>query len=375
MDNKNFEIYFDCGLSNIRGVAINKKDIKNSFSHENKYFFNHSNLDSKIQNVINLLEKNTNEYLDEVNLIIDSSQMISIGISVIKKLDGSKLKKDDVLFLIKDIKQQISRNYPEQIITHIIIKKYKINDIDYTFLPSEISCDLISVDIEFICLPKKMINYFRNQFFKLNISVKKIYCSSYVKSYNYHKSLSLVENSIFIDMGFNKTSILNYTKEGFFSLEAFPIGGKHITQDLSKVLDLNLSDAEELKLSFDQDGNFLKKNKISTKLIEKIILSRIEEILDYCIKPLKRINTFAQETPSRIFFMGEGSRILNKKFQKIITNLDLDKVKVSVMDEKLKDISNSVVILHSQPNKQEAVIVPKKQINEGFFERLFHLFN
>ena len=97
MDNKNFEIYFDCGLSNIRGVAINKKDIKNSFSHENKYFFNHSNLDSKIQNVINLLEKNTNEYLDEVNLIIDSSQMISIGISVIKKLDGSKLKKENKL--------------------------------------------------------------------------------------------------------------------------------------------------------------------------------------------------------------------------------------------------------------------------------------
>ena len=68
-------------------------------------------------------------------------------------------------------------------------------------------------------------------------------------------------------MGFNKTSILNYTKEGFLSLEAFPIGGKHITQDLSKVLDLNLSDAEELKLSFDQDGNFLKKNKKTVKYL------------------------------------------------------------------------------------------------------------
>ena len=373
MDNKNFEIYFDCGLSKIRGIALNKNDINNNFSYEEKYLFDHSNLDTKIQKIINLLEKNTNEYLDDVNLAIDSSQMISIGISVIKKLDGSKLNKDDILFLIQDTKQQILANYPNQTIVHIIIKKYKINDIDYIFLPSEVSCDLISIDIEFICLPKKTINYFKNQFFKLNISVKQIYCSSYVKSYNYHKNLSLIENSLFIDMGFDKTSILNYTRKGLLSLEAFPIGGKHITQDLSKVLDINMSDAEELKLNFDQEGNFLKKSKISAKLIAQIILSRIEEILDFCMKSINIKNTIVKETPNKIIFMGEGSRILNDKFKQKIINLDIDKA--SVMDEKLEDICSSVVNLHFQPNKQEVVTVPKKLIKKGFFEKLFHLFN
>ena len=43
--------------------------------------------------------------------MIDSSEMLSIGISLSKKFDGSKLKKEDVQFLIQDAKQQILRNY------------------------------------------------------------------------------------------------------------------------------------------------------------------------------------------------------------------------------------------------------------------------
>ena len=43
--------------------------------------------------------------------MIDSSKMLSIGISLSKKLDGSKLKKEDIQFLIQDAKQQVLRNY------------------------------------------------------------------------------------------------------------------------------------------------------------------------------------------------------------------------------------------------------------------------
>ena len=39
--------------------------------------------------------------------MIDSPKMISIGISVSKKLEGPKLKKEDIQFLIQEAKQQI----------------------------------------------------------------------------------------------------------------------------------------------------------------------------------------------------------------------------------------------------------------------------
>jgi len=370
ISNKNFEIYFDCGLSKIRGIAVDKSNEKNNFCFEKKYFSDPLILDSNIQEIVNNLEKKTNEYLDEANLMIDSSNMLSIGISILKNFDGLKLKKKDIQFLIRDAKQQILRNYADYNITHIIIENYKIDNIDHPSFPDNINCNLLSIDINFICLPKKIINFFKSRFFKLTISINQIYCSSYVKSENYMKNYSHVQNITFIDIGFNKTSIISYNNNVLNAFNVLPLGGNNITQDLSKVLDLDLQNAEEIKLSFDLEGNFFNKTIISVDLIRQIISARIEEILNLCIKSIKLNNNFEQLDQTKILLIGEGSRVLNNKIEKkisLLNNMDL-------IDETLDNISESVTKFNLERNKQEVVIVPKKQINRGFFEKLFHFF-
>ena len=61
------------------------------------------------QENITSLEKNSNEYIDSINLMIDSSKMISIGISISKKFDGSTLKQTDVKFLISSGRFTLSK--------------------------------------------------------------------------------------------------------------------------------------------------------------------------------------------------------------------------------------------------------------------------
>ena len=39
---------------------------------------------------------------NNINLMIDSPKMLSIGISISKKLDGSKLKKTNIQFLVQE---------------------------------------------------------------------------------------------------------------------------------------------------------------------------------------------------------------------------------------------------------------------------------
>ena len=46
MSNKNFDIYFDCGLSKIRGIALDKADPKNNFCIEKNFFSNFSILET-----------------------------------------------------------------------------------------------------------------------------------------------------------------------------------------------------------------------------------------------------------------------------------------------------------------------------------------
>ena len=147
MNNENFQTVFDCGFSKVRGGTFNTNKNDEAFYTESEFFTDRSNLELKIKKIVTSLEKDSNEYIDNISLMVDSSKMLSVGISLFKKLDGSKLKQGNIKFLVQEAKQQILRYYTNHNIVHIIINNYKIDGIDYSYLPDEIKCDFISLDI------------------------------------------------------------------------------------------------------------------------------------------------------------------------------------------------------------------------------------
>ncbi len=365
----NYQIYFDCGFSKLRASAVNKNDLSKVFYKESKFLFDHTELDSEIQKIITYLEKNTNEYIDDVNLMIDSSKTLSIGISISKKIDESKLRQEDIQFLILDAKQQILKNYNNHNIVHIIINNYKIDNTNYDYFPSDVKCSFISLDILFVSLPNEMIEYFKKFFFNLDISINQITCSSYAKARNYKDDFILNKDLSFIDMGFNKTSIISYVNNKITSLNVLPIGGSHITKDISKILKIDLEQAEDIKLNFNKNNNFSNEKIFSLDLIHKIIFARVEEMLELCSQSVK--SRLAPKDQHKLILMGEGSKIFeNQLMNKIILGSNID-----ILNEAPKNICQSGFKLGMRLNKQEVVVVPKKQTKQGFFEKLFHLFD
>ena len=300
--------------------------------------------------------------------MIDSPEMLSVGISLSKKLDGSKLKKTNIQFLAQEAKQQILKNYINHNIAHIIINNYKIDGVDYSYLPDEIKCNFISLDMLFICLPADLVFYFKNIFSKSNILIDQIICSSYAKSINYKKNLNISGYASFIDVGFNKTSITSYLNDKILSLNVLPIGGNHITKDISQILEIDLERSEQIKQNFDQSDRFLNNDDISIEKLQKIIFTRTEEIIELCTNSIESnvysINNF------KMILMGDGSKILdNRHKDKIFLSNDID-----FLEETSEDICQSGFKFITELNKQEVVMVPKKQIKHGFFEKFFHLF-
>ena len=368
MNTKNFQTYFDCGFSKVRAGVFDKDNESRAFYSESKYLVDHLNLDSEIQKIISYFEQNTNEYINDINLMIDSPKMLSVGISVSKKLSGSKLRQEDVQFLIQEAKQLILKYHKDQSIIHIIIDNYKVNGIEYSYLPNEVECSFICLDILFICLPIDTIEYFKSFFLKSDISINQIFCSSYAKSINYKDNLNLINSVSFVDVGFNKTSIISYTKDKIVSLDVLPIGGNHITKDISKVLKIDWEQAENIKLNFDKDKSLINEKTFSLELVQKIIFARTEEILELCAESIKL--NLVKSGHFKMVLMGEGSKILDNQYKdKIDVSNDID-----FLEETTEDICYSAFRLGAGINKQEVVVIPKKPIKHGFFEKLFHLF-
>ena len=368
MNDNNYKIYFDCGSSKLRAGAFNTINPNEAFYTESKFLFNHEELDSEIQKIIIFLEKNTSEYIDDVNLMIDSSKMLSIGISISKKIDGLQLRKENIQFLVQEAKQQILKHYNDQNILHIIINNYKINNVDYDYLPIDIKCNFIAIDIFFICLPENVTNYFKDFFYKLDISINQITSSSYAKAINYKDNFSLYRDISFIDVGLNKTSIMTYINNKITCLSVLPIGSNHITKDISKVLKVDLKQAENLKINFEKKETILDNKYFSIELLQKIIFARTEEILEMCAQSIK-INLITTDQ-HKMVLMGDGSKILDNKCKdKISVANDID-----FLEETTEDICQSGFKLGKGPSKHEVALVPKKPIKQGFFEKLFHFF-
>ena len=377
MRKKNFNVYFDFGSSKIRAVAFNKINQKQFHAAENRCLsilkikkLNLSNAEIIIKKIISEIEKKTNEYLDEINLMIDSPDALSISISLSKNIEGSKLRKEEVQYLIQNAKQQIIRSYPDKDIIHILVTNYKVDNVDYGFLPLNIECNKLDIDIAFICFPKKFIKSLEELFSKHDVSINQIIFSSYAKSLSYKKKLGSFEKIAFIDIGYEKTSIIYFNKENFNFLNILSIGGHHITKDIAKVLNIDLDKSEKVKLNFDKDDNYLNENNLSVDLIKKIIFARIEEILEISIKFFELNKDSNRSDQLKLILMGEGSKILDNKFKDNISfSNDID-----LLDETTLDICESGLNLIQGINKQEVVIIPKKFEKKGFFERLFHFF-
>ena len=197
---------------------FNEENINiNSISENTDFEILEKYLDKNIKQV----EKKINSFVNNISLIVDTASTLPIYISLTKKLDNKKIQQKDVKHLIQDAKQQIARAYPEKHIVHIIVKKYIVNDIDYTFVPMDIDCNKISIEIKFICFPKNLIKKIELLFSNFQITIDKIICSNYAKSFiDDSGTKNLCQISHKLKNGFNKQEVVivpkKLEKKGFF---------------------------------------------------------------------------------------------------------------------------------------------------------------
>ena len=142
---------------------------------------------------------------------------------------------------------------------------------------------------------KKLIENLNSNFTKCNLEIKNIFCTSYLKSEICLKKFNS-EDISFLEIGLERSSLIIYKNRKISSINVIPIGGLSITKDIAKIFNIEFEDAEKIKKLFNKSGSefsydqnliesnlpiveIIKKN-ISIDLLKKVILYRVQEIID-----------------------------------------------------------------------------------------------
>ena len=331
-------------------------------------------------------EKKISSHIEDIILILDSKDLLTIDLSFRKNLDNKTKFKKVYDTLILELKQTIQFNYPDYQIIHIIFDKCIIDDKIYLEIPNnQYEIKNIKVDFKLICFPHKLTKNLTKIFNKININIQNFFCSSYVKTLFYLKNLNY-EKISFLDIGLEKTCFIAYEKKKLKIIQTIPVGGKHITNDISKIFNITFDDAEKIKRLFNKsetEFNYKKKEdnkknisvseilskKISIDLLKEVILYRVQEIIDLNFKK-KNLNGFDFNLDnSELFLIGEGSILFdnNSFYLK-------DKFKFNSLNfygEIDKQICHSGLVYYLN-NKESSKKNSKKY---GLFERFFNYFS
>ena len=373
MNDNNILSIIDFGSTKLRlGVFANHLTNSKYICDENIIPNSKNEINKSIKNIILKTEREIGRHLNKTFVMLDSHKFLSIDVSIKKKTDQININENIIKQFIQEIKVEIERNYKKFKILHIVILRYVLDDKESNNLPKNIKVNNLIIDIKFILAPNEIIDDMRELFKDNQTSISNIFCSTYIKTLNYLKYFDKFDTKVFIDIGSSKTSLIIYKYEKLKYINYIPIGGEHITKDISNVLKISLDESENIKKKLNQTNANLNNNE-DNSLIIKVVHARIEEIIDLSFQTLESSNIFLKQN-SILIFTGNGSKILSK-------NSIFLKEKYNIFDQMSFFEENSDLICSSGHNyllsekKDEAILSQKKRLKRGIFEKLFYIFS
>ena len=281
-----------------------------------------------IRSCISAAEKKAGILLKKINVVFEEPEFLSTKFSKHKKINGSKIHKDDIDFLLKEAKKQLILNDEKQSIIHIFNHNYIVDGKAFAEEPIGVYADSLSHEMTFITMPKNNLKNINQAFIDCDIEIERLISNTFALGVKLLNNKELEFGSILIDMGFEKISLGLFKNLALVHSITLPVGINHITKDISKVCSLNIDESEVIKNNIDfslqnnQDifdkNDYLKNTyfinssfrKISKSLILNVIKARLDEIFE-TIKKHIIVPGFNLNSGIGFLLVGGGSYLLN----------------------------------------------------------------
>ena len=319
-------------INDNNNAEILSTSITDSEGIHNDIVINLKKASNAIRSCISSAEKKAKISLKKINVIFEQPDFLCTRFSKNKKIDGSKIYKDDIEFLLKEAKKQLTLNDKNQSIIHIFNHNYIVDGKMFVDEPIGVFADLLTHEMTFITTKKNNLKNIKQAFIDCDIEIERFISRTFTLGVELLDNKKLQLGSILIDLGFEKTSFGLFKNLAIVHSITFPIGINHIAKDIAKVCSLNLDESNNIinSINFSLKSNqnifdeneYLKNNyfinsnfrKISKNLILNVIKARLDEIIDRLNKQMIVPGFNSYSTISFVLYGGSNLIDVEKYF-------------------------------------------------------------
>ncbi len=130
------------------------------------------------------IEKKLDKVFDKINLIINQKEIISTNLTSFKNLNGAKVEKRDLDYILNEGKISISKNEKSNSILHILNSNFYLDKKKREKIPLNIFGDHLGLQMTFISLPKNNIKNINNLFENNDLIVDRLFCKQLITGVN-----------------------------------------------------------------------------------------------------------------------------------------------------------------------------------------------
>ena len=190
---------------------FDKTNLKNLYKNEIKFiksdYVDYINLNKFIENNIFKIEKLIKGFVKNISLVVDNN-ITNIDIGLKRKNYNVLINKKDLKNSITETKELYKKNFPNQIIMHIIIKRFLVNEENHSILEDSVKGDHFCLEIQFISISKDFMIETEKVFEKYQIKVNRCLDINYIFNFFKNDNFDLPHMAYKIQSGYNKHEVV-----------------------------------------------------------------------------------------------------------------------------------------------------------------------
>ena len=383
-------IFFVISYDEKKDYKIIKNILINSEGIQNGRIIDIELLTKLIKKTINSIEDELKYFFSKVSVIINPNNVNCINISGYKKLNGSQVSKEDITYILNDIKTTITLNEDKHSLVHLFNSSFSLDSDNLENLPIGLFGEFYNQNMTFFLVNKNVLKNVKLIFNNCGLNIDRVILKPFVEGINFLKKNKNNKNFTVIKLENSRVNISLFKNKSYVVAQDFNFGIDLIIKDISKLCSLKINEVEfflkeiNLMLVLDNDiescldQKFFSTSpyrKIKYQLILDIITARLDELIEICYEKNSNLNYFRKNNNSIYIIIEKIEYFQNIKFALQNNKLINQEFVFGKNEEDISLLSlNGAAELVAKGWEKEALpfFQSKKSIISSFFSRLFN---